>query len=224
MGGKTGVNLPEGKNLVGAFHQPRLVVCDPLTLGSLPRREIRCGLAEALKHGFIADGMYLAQVQSLSEHALSADPAALGEIVAGSCRIKARLSRLMSARRDSGRPSTSVTPLVTLSRGRRLPPYRHVRLWPSVWSGRQWSVLAWASRRSVVDHVRAAMGQWASPPPRRALDADELLQAISHDKKTERGRVRWVLPIDVGKGYRDARSAPRTVVRVHGAGWVARHG
>jgi len=55
VGGKTGVNVPQGKNLIGSFHQPAAVVCDPQVLGTLPERELRCGLAECIKHGVIRD-------------------------------------------------------------------------------------------------------------------------------------------------------------------------
>jgi len=216
VGGKTGVNLPEGKNLVGAFHQPRLVVCDPLTLGSLPRREIRCGLAEALKHGFIADGMYLAQVQSLSEHALSADPAALGEIVAGSCRIKAAVVK--ADEREAGLRATLNFGHTIGHAIEKVGGYRRYRHGEAVAIGMVGAAMVGARMGvcdgSVVDHVRAAMGRVGLPTAAPGLDADELLQAISHDKKTERGRVRWVLPIDVGKVTVTPEVPQRTVVRV----------
>lgn len=89
VGGKTGINHPLGKNMIGAFHQPRLVVIDVDTLGTLPDREVSAGLAEVLKHGAIADAAYFeATVRALP--ALRArDPAALAEAVARSCEIKA---------------------------------------------------------------------------------------------------------------------------------------
>jgi shikimate kinase/3-dehydroquinate synthase len=89
VGGKTGINHPLGKNMIGAFHQPRLVVIDVDTLGTLPDREVSAGLAEVLKHGAIADAAYFdATVRALP--ALRArDPRALTEAVARSCEIKA---------------------------------------------------------------------------------------------------------------------------------------
>ena len=89
VGGKTGVNLPEGKNLVGAFHQPCLVVADVLTLRTLPEREFCSGLAEVVKHGMIADPVLFQQLEEKGDRILSREPATLQEVVARSCHIKA---------------------------------------------------------------------------------------------------------------------------------------
>ena len=91
VGGKTGVNLPEGKNLVGAFHQPRLVVADVLTLRTLPEREFRSGLAEVVKHGMIADADLFGILEERADRILARDPEILQEIVSRSCAIKARV-------------------------------------------------------------------------------------------------------------------------------------
>ncbi len=91
VGGKTGVNLPEGKNLVGAFHQPRLVVADVLTLRTLPEREFRSGLAEVAKHGMIADADLFGMLEDRADRILARDPDSLREIVSRSCAIKARV-------------------------------------------------------------------------------------------------------------------------------------
>jgi 3-dehydroquinate synthase len=91
VGGKTGVNLPEGKNLVGAFHQPRLVVADVLTLRTLPEREFRSGLAEVVKHGMIADAKLFRTLEERADRILARDPESLREIVSRSCAIKARV-------------------------------------------------------------------------------------------------------------------------------------
>lgn len=91
VGGKTGVNLPEGKNLVGAFHQPHLVVADVLTLRTLPEREFRSGLAEVVKHGMIADPVLFQRLEEHADRILARDPGALQEIVRRSCAIKVRV-------------------------------------------------------------------------------------------------------------------------------------
>lgn len=91
VGGKTGVNLPEGKNLVGAFHQPRLVVADVLTLRTLPEREFRSGLAEVVKHGMIADADLFRRLEERADRILERDPDSLREIVSRSCAIKAKV-------------------------------------------------------------------------------------------------------------------------------------
>jgi len=91
VGGKTGVNLPEGKNLVGAFHQPRLVAADVLTLRTLAERDFRSGLAEVVKHGMIADPVLFQRLEEQADRILARDPPALQEIVRRSCAIKARV-------------------------------------------------------------------------------------------------------------------------------------
>ena len=89
VGGKTAINHPLGKNMIGAFHQPRLVLIDVDTLRTLPDRELSAGLAEVIKHGLIADADYLEQVESDLPRLLERDAAALTRAIAGSCRIKA---------------------------------------------------------------------------------------------------------------------------------------
>jgi len=89
VGGKTGVNLPEGKNLVGAFHQPSLVVADVLTLRTLSEREFRSGLAEVVKHAMIADAALFETLEREADRILARDPAILQAIVSANCRIKA---------------------------------------------------------------------------------------------------------------------------------------
>lgn len=89
VGGKTGVNHPGGKNLIGAFHQPSAVVSDPEVLRTLPLREVRAGLAEVLKHGLLADRGYFDDTVAALPRLLDGDAEAIGDAVAGSCRIKA---------------------------------------------------------------------------------------------------------------------------------------
>lgn len=89
VGGKTGVNLAAGKNLVGAFYQPRLVLCDLDTLGTLPRREYVSGLAEVIKYGIIYDAILFAQLERNLPKLLQRDAATLAAVVARCCEIKA---------------------------------------------------------------------------------------------------------------------------------------
>ncbi len=89
VGGKVGVNLRAGKNLVGAFHQPRLVLCDLGTLASLPAREYRAGLAEVIKYGIIADAALFARLERDLPKLLRRDPRTLAGVIARCCQIKA---------------------------------------------------------------------------------------------------------------------------------------
>jgi 3-dehydroquinate synthase len=91
VGGKTGVNLPEGKNLVGAFHQPAAVIADVTTLSTLPRAELISGLAEVAKHGFIADPSILDDLAGNPNAIREAEPATMEALVAKAATVKARI-------------------------------------------------------------------------------------------------------------------------------------
>jgi 3-dehydroquinate synthase len=91
VGGKTGVNLASGKNLVGTFHQPLCVYADLTTLSTLPARDLSSGLAEIVKHGVIADEALLLRLEERAEEARAGDPALLAELVRRSCAIKAEV-------------------------------------------------------------------------------------------------------------------------------------
>ncbi|MBU8976606.1 MULTISPECIES: 3-dehydroquinate synthase [unclassified Lysobacter] len=91
VGGKTAVDLPAGKNLVGAFHAPRAVIADTSSLRTLPDRELRAGLAEVVKYGAIFDAEFLTWLEAHAQALLSGDDAALSEAIARSCRYKAEV-------------------------------------------------------------------------------------------------------------------------------------
>ena len=91
VGGKTGVNHPLGKNMIGAFHQPRAVLIDTDTLASLPERELSAGLAEAIKHGVLADAGYFEYIESRIGQLRKLDNSSLVAAIKGSCQIKARI-------------------------------------------------------------------------------------------------------------------------------------
>src|ERR1700675_1957556 len=91
LGGKTGVNLPEGKNLVGAFYPPRLVLADPELLATLPEREFRGGLAEVIKYGVIADAKLFAFLEKQTDAVLRRDSGALEHVIRRSIEIKAHV-------------------------------------------------------------------------------------------------------------------------------------
>jgi 3-dehydroquinate synthase len=89
IGGKTAIDHPRAKNLIGAFHQPRLVLSDTAALLTLPEREYRSGLAEVIKHGIVLDAAYFDEVEREAAALMKREPATLERIVAGSCRLKA---------------------------------------------------------------------------------------------------------------------------------------
>ncbi len=103
VGGKTAVNLPAGKNLVGTFHQPLLVYADVTALATLPPRELASGLAEVVKHGAIADPDLLAVLEAQAERARAGDPELLAALVTRSCQIKAEVVMADERERASGK-------------------------------------------------------------------------------------------------------------------------
>lgn len=91
VGGKTGVNHPGGKNLIGAFHQPAAVIADTATLSTLPPRELRAGLAEVIKYGLVCDAALFEWLEGHLDELLAARPEALAHVVRRSCEIKATI-------------------------------------------------------------------------------------------------------------------------------------
>ncbi len=100
IGGKTGVNHPLGKNLIGSFHAPSLVVADPIVLQTLPRREFRAGLYEVIKYGVISDPTLLDRMRDSTTAIFNRDGAAIAPLVSASCRIKAEV--VSADERESG--------------------------------------------------------------------------------------------------------------------------
>ena len=113
VGGKTAINHPLGKNMIGAFYQPRLVVCDLSVLATLPKREFSSGLAEVIKYGPIADTEFLGWLESNMDQLLALDPAALANAVRRSCEIKAWVVGQDEKETGCEPSSTLVTPLGT---------------------------------------------------------------------------------------------------------------
>ena len=101
VGGKTGINTRSGKNLIGAFHQPRLVIADTATLDTLPERERRAGYAEVVKYGLIDDAAFFTWLEDNGERALAGDSDALRHAVATSCAAKADI--VAADEREAGR-------------------------------------------------------------------------------------------------------------------------
>lgn len=91
VGGKTAVNHARGKNMIGAFHQPRAVIADVAALATLPERELRAGVAEVIKHGFALDAALVGWLESNVERLLAGDAAALAHVVRRSCELKAEV-------------------------------------------------------------------------------------------------------------------------------------
>jgi 3-dehydroquinate synthase len=200
VGGKVGVNLPAGKNLVGAFHPPALVVCDPEVLASLPRREFRAGLYEVIKYGVIASRVLFDRVDSSLSAIFSHDPAVLAPLIAECCRIKAAIvgvdEREAGPRRVLNFGHTVGHALEAVTR------YRRFRHGEAIAYGMLAAARISAARGLLTtdDEMRLkAVIQHLGPlPPVTDLRVSEALAAIGHDKKVVDRTLHFVLARGLG--------------------------
>ncbi len=198
-GGKTGVNLPHGKNIVGAFHQPSRVIIDIDTLRTLPEEEMHCGLAEVIKHGVILDETYFGYVEENAEAIKQRNPEVLTEVVAGSCRIKGGV--VSQDEKEHG-----IRALLNLGHTfghafEALSNYK-MRHGDAVAVGtlaacdlaeRLWSISP--EIRSRIESLFKTFGITCSVS---GYEPEPLLQAMYGDKKTMGGKLRFVLPQKIG--------------------------
>jgi 3-dehydroquinate synthase len=211
VGGKTAVNLVRAdgtiaKNLIGVFQQPRLVVCDPEALGTLPARELRSGLAECVKHALIADEPMLGWIESNADPLLAHDPDALGELVARNVAIKASI--VAQDEREQG-----VRALLNL--GHTFAHAIESLLHGACTHGEAVAIGTVAACRlgrelgiapaSLEERVRAVLGRVGLPLALPAgagtgahAGAAALLQAMAADKKKRDGALRLIVPAAPG--------------------------
>jgi 3-dehydroquinate synthase len=200
IGGKTGVNLRTGKNLVGTFHQPRAVLIDPGVLSTLPEREFRAGLYEALKCGVIANPALFDRLEKVAVKGLRRDPAALEWVIAESVRLKAEV--VSSDERESGLRRvlnfghTIGHALETESGYRRFLHGEAVA----------WGMIAATQIATVSGRINSNAAQRISDAvlglgklPRVNASSRDILRLLTRDKKTLNGVVHFVLPREIGK-------------------------
>ena len=201
VGGKTAVNHPGGKNLVGAFYQPRCVVADLDTLDTLPDRELRAGLAEVIKYGIIFDADFFDWIEAHLPALLARDKDALGHAVARSCEIKAEVVRaderesgvrmILNYGHTFGHALEAVTGYASLLHGEAVA----IGMVLAADLAARLGTLPAASAARIRDVVGRA-GLPAAPPPSAGPDA--VLEAMGMDKKVADGRIRLVLPERIG--------------------------
>jgi len=201
IGGKTGVNLPEGKNLVGAFYPPRLVVTDPDLLRSLPLREFRGGLAEVIKHAVIANALMFARLEKDMDKILRRDRDLLGSLIPGNVQIKARV--VSRDERESGLREilnfghTFAHALESVTHYRR---YQHGE-------AVAWGMVAAAflgheiglTPAEDVSRIVSLVCRLGPLPPWPAVSLSTLVKAMHSDKKTRSGFLRFVLSPRLGQ-------------------------
>ena len=192
VGGKVGVDLPQGKNLVGAFKQPDAVLIDPDVLGTLPEREWRCGAAEIIKHALIADPGLLDLIDP-DGRCRSHDCAG------GAGQGQRRPARPLRA--EYSRPSQSGSHLRARRRaGQRLPMAARRSGWRRAGGGgAPFGGARSAGSIASADQVEAIVRRFGLPTRLGALDPEALYEAMATDKKWQGGHSRFVLLEGFGK-------------------------
>jgi 3-dehydroquinate synthase len=200
VGGKTGVDTPEGKNLIGAFHPPVAVLADLVVLTTLPDRDYRAGLAEAVKHGLIADRAYFEWIEGNADRLVARDPGALQHLVLRSVEIKAGV--VAEDEREGGRRAVlnaghTVAHALESASDYRIPHGEAVGL-GLVAECALATVLGLASpeegRRVVAVLRRLGLPTRLQEP----IAPERLLGAMASDKKNRAGAIRFALPRGLG--------------------------
>lgn len=202
VGGKTGVNHPLGKNMIGAFYQPQAVIADLSTIETLPDRELRSGIAEVIKYGFGLDEQFLIWLEDNIDALLGRDREALGHAVAQSCAIKARV--VAADERESGQRA-----LLNLGHtyGHAIETHTGYSTWLHGEAVAAGMVMAadLARVEGLIDQATAdrcrtlieRCGLPTSPPD--DMDSERFIALMARDKKTLDNKLRLVLMTGAGK-------------------------
>lgn len=202
VGGKVAIDHPRGKNLIGAFYAPRLVLADPATLLTMPPRQRTEGWAEVIKHGVALDAEYFARLEREAEALLALRPAPTTEVIAGSVALKAGIVEDDEREREGGRR-------VLLNYGHTIAHAIESVAGYGAWLHGEavaagMTVAARVGRRigitsdEVVTRQDQLLARFGLPVRLNGLSAGELMRAARWDKKVRGGRVRWVLPTALG--------------------------
>lgn len=201
VGGKTAINHPLGKNMIGAFHQPQLVLTDTDTLNTLPDRELRAGLAEVIKYGLIRDLPFLEWLEVNLESLLSREPAALAEAICRSCRNKAEV--VVADEREAGERA-----LLNLGHtfGHAIETGVGYGEWlhgeaiavGSMMAAELSLLLGWIDRHDLL-RVERLFQRAGLPVSGPALNVERYLELMQHDKKVQDGKLRLVLLQKLGQ-------------------------
>jgi 3-dehydroquinate synthase len=214
VGGKTAIDHPLGKNMIGAFHQPRLVVVDPAVARTLPEREFRSGLAEIVKHGIVLDADYFAELERDLAPLAARDLGVLERIIGGSCRLKAsvverdereaELRHVLNYGHTIGHALEAATGYARYTHGEAvaLGIVAEARL------ARRLGI-AGDETTARQERMLEALGLPVRAP---AIDVEPVVSAIARDKKAKDGRVPFVLAPRIG-AFRLVYDVPSTEVR-----------
>jgi 3-dehydroquinate synthase len=217
VGGKTGINTRQGKNLVGAFHQPRLVLADTAVLDSLSRRQVLAGYAEVVKYGVIDDEPFFAWLEENGAKVVAGDPEARRHAVATSCRAKARIvgadereggvRALLNLGHTFGHALEAETGFSDeMLHGEAVALGMVMALRLSARLG-----LAPAADSERLERHLKAVGLPATLPGPRLWPVDRLIHHMAGDKKVKDGKVTFVMAKGIGRSFL-TREVPEDVL------------
>ncbi len=217
VGGKTGINHPRGKNMVGAFWQPRMVIADTDTLDTLPDRELSAGLAEVIKYGLIRDLPFLEWLEANMEKLMARDSAALSHAIERSCANKAEVVAAdeLETAKEGGRALLNLGHTFghAIETGAGYGAWLHGEAVAAgtVMAAELSRRLGWLADADV-ERIHRLFERARLPVRGPALGADAYLDLMSHDKKVIAGRLRLVLLRRVGEAVTWA-DAPQAEIR-----------
>ncbi|MCC7084519.1 MAG: 3-dehydroquinate synthase [Pirellulales bacterium] len=202
VGGKVGVNLPGAKNMVGAFWQPTAVLIDTDTLNSLPDREYRSGLAEVVKYGMILDADFFSLLERESSSLLAKQPEVLRQVIARCCQLKAQVVEA-DERETSGYRAILNYGHTFGHALEAVTKYNQFLHGECVAIGMMCAARL-AQRLGRIDAAmlqrqRLLLENLGLPVELPAVSHQQLVAAMFHDKKTEHGRLRFILPVKIGQ-------------------------
>jgi 3-dehydroquinate synthase len=212
IGGKTGVNLPAGKNLVGTFHQPRLVLIDPQVLSTLPEREYRAGIFEVIKCGIIRDAK-LFKLMEDEDSILKRDEKALLRIITAAVTVKADVVAKDEREGDLRRILNfghTVGHALEADSGYKRFLHGEAVGWGML-AAIEIGVLSGVTPRKIADRISAAIEAYG-PLPSVQSKAQDILRLIQSDKKTRNGVPHFILANKIGR-VRVVTNVPREAVK-----------
>ncbi len=203
VGGKTAINHPHGKNMIGAFYQPRLVWIDPAVLKTLTVRELRAGIAELIKYGLIRESQFFSYLEEHIDELLALNPEVVSNVILTSCRHKAEvvvadeteqgMRALLNLGHTFGHAIESMTGYSKYLHGEAVALGTLMAARLSHMLGQTAESL-----EPRIQHLYEAAGLPVTIPP---FTADEWLDAMGHDKKNIGSRIRYILLRDIGDAF-----------------------
>lgn len=216
VGGKTGINHPRGKNMIGAFWQPRLVIADTDTLNTLPERELAAGMAEVIKYGLIRDLAFLEWLEANLDRLMARDGDCLAEAIERSCANKAEVVAAdeLETAKDDGRALLNLGHTFghAIETGMGYGEWLHGEAVAAgmVMAAELSCRIGWLARADV-DRTKTLLLRAKLPVHGPRLGAPRYLELMAHDKKVISGKLRLVLLRRLGEAATFAGSTPEQI-------------